>query len=72
MNMENYCIHAIPLWELAFYISAALNKILRRQECYRNGVIVPYPEVQPEQILQKAQGREELEFYYRKLVLKNE
>lgn len=65
--MEKYCIHAIPLWELAFYISVELNRTLRRMLCYRNGAIVPHPEIEPEQILQKAQGRDELEFYYMKL-----
>lgn len=67
--MEN--IHAILMWELAFHISVKLNRILRRRECYRDGAIVPYPEIEPEQILKRANGREELEFYYRKLVAEN-
>lgn len=68
--MEN--IHAIPMCELAFHISVKLNRILRRMECYRDGTIVPYPEIEPEQILKRANGREELEFYYKKLAGGNE
>lgn len=69
-QMEN--IHTIPIWELAFHISVKLNRILRRMECYRDGAIVPYPEIEPEQILKRANGREELEFYYKKLAGGNE
>ncbi len=69
--MDDYYIHAIPIWELAFYISVTLNRILKRILCYRNGVICSSPEIQPEEILKKASGREELEFYYRKLVMNN-
>lgn len=68
--MEDYYIHAIPIGELAFYISVTLNRILKGILCYRNGVICSSPEIQPEEILKKASGREELEFYYRKLILK--
>ena len=27
--MDDYYIHAIPIWELAFYISVTLNRILK-------------------------------------------
>lgn len=68
--MEN--IHAIPIWELAFHISVKLNKILKTVLCYKGGVICPHPEIEPEQILKRAKGREELEFYYKKLAGGNE
>lgn len=54
--MDDYYIHAIPIWELAFYISVTLNRILKSILCYRNGVICSSPEIQPEEILKKASG----------------
>ena len=49
---------------LAQAISDKLNVILNGRECYREGVIVPYPEVWPEDVLERAEDRTELEFFY--------
>lgn len=70
--MNDYYIGCIPSWELAFYIASKLNKITKRVERFRNGKLVPFPEVKPEDILSMKPSRKELEFYYEKMCMKGE
>lgn len=71
MQLERQYIHVTPLWELALFICDKLNSMLKGLYCYRNGCIMPYPELNPSDILKKSSGREELEFYCGKLVNDN-
>ena len=52
---------------LARAICDRLNSILHGREVYRDGVIVPYPEVKPKDILKRVKDKAELEFYYWRL-----
>lgn len=57
-------VHALTVWELASTISEKLNCILHGREVYRKGLVVPFPKIEPEDILERATDRLELEQYY--------
>lgn len=51
-------IHSMTMWELALYIAIKLNKMSNGFERFA---------LEPEDVLRKAESREELEFYYGRL-----